>query len=530
MSRKFKRFVKQTGLDKALDDYISITISESVKYLEEFKNYRFEVGYTEYDLEPLIILLPVIFESETNGIDIFKKEIYENIINRVKDDGKIYEKNPASQMGSLLSDLYEEMEDRGLKINLNRALEIARKLNLYDGDVGGYDFSILETMSGKSFFYKKNNDNKITLSQAFESAISIYCFKFFKQKNIPSDFMSTYIFVCSLEDEAKELNDVVKFIKVVMEYFLQYSIKDDYTEEDFPLKFNVSGDIKEDVKNINPDYLNILNCLNNDSLLAFTLCPSNEDDVFIDYYSKIFMYVLLDFSYKLLYINRRESLKELKAFQKAQLSSSLKEQKKLNKEIKSLKKTISTKENSIKALTKEINSLKYKNKENYYLKQIEELTTKLKNTENKLEGANLRIKNLEDKSIDRVPDVKELVSISLDEDDGTDVCSKIEVSYEEKVNVLKDKHFLVVGGNVNFFGRLKAVLPKSKHIDIVNEGCNFVVSKSTDCILNISKVTTHSHIKRAESQVRPNVPTIKISTYQVKEIINIIYDILIDEK
>lgn len=535
MSRKFKRFMKQIGFNKSLHEFLSSIMSDCTDNLIDFCEYRFEVNDVEYDIEPLIMIMPLLFNTDLNGIDIFKKGIHDMVIYREDDDGAIYDKSPVNRVGSLLNTIFNSMGENGLTISLLRSYEIVKYLGLYDGDFGGYDLSTLDDLTNEQFFNRRNDNNKITLSQIFETAVDTYAFKVFGADLIPSNFISLFFFISTIEDESEELNDIISFIRVVMEYFLESVIN--CPKEEFPLTFSISGDIEKDIKEINPDYLNLLDYLKNNNLIVSTLLDNKftmtiDESLTIDYYSKIYCYIMLDFSYKLLYMNRRDSLKEIKLHHKSEIANYLKQEKKLHKEIKSLKKSLSSKDNDIKKLHKEISSLRNKNKEDYYLKQIKELNEKLKNAENKLEGANLRVKNLENKLTNKIYNEEDLENnneVAISEEVTQEVIEEISepiISYEEKVLALKDKYFLVVGGNANFFGRLKAVLPNSKHIN-VNDGCNFTVPKSTDCILNISKVTTHSHIRRAESQVSKDIPSIKISTYQVNEIINIIYDILI---
>ena len=149
--------------------------------------------------------------------------------------------------------------------------------------------------------------------------------------------------------------------------------------------------------------------------------------------------------------------------------------------------------------------------------------------ESKYEGANIRVKNLENKLEEQNKAKQNNLFCNEDEHDCSEIaltlCDNEEdtITYEEKIASLQDKTFAVVGGNPMFFEKFKQILPHSKHIDAQNESCNFSIPSSTDCIVNISKYTTHGHLKRAQSQVSSSVPTVNISTYKLEDIINILY-------
>ena len=73
--------------------------------------------------------------------------------------------------------------------------------------------------------------------------------------------------------------------------------------------------------------------------------------------------------------------------------------------------------------------------------------------------------------------------------------------YERKLNAIKDEHILFIGGTGNMMSKFKDMFPNSDYIDISDCGSNFDVPSRFNYVVIYTRVVTHSHCKRIESQV-----------------------------
>ena len=263
MSRKEMRFMKQIGVNKKINELFDSTVKSIMNNVENFDNYRFEYDDIEYDLEPIMILLPLLLGALKNGDRLLKKELYDKHIKNYYSNNELYKSNPISNMANLI--IFEGYSKCGLDVSLLRSIAIAKKMNLYKGDLGGYNFEILKKSSNEKCFYEENEEGELTLSQIFNSALNNFSFRLFKNNLVREDFIFLYLLISGKEFVLEEDN-FLKFIKLLMDYFI-YTKK----KENFVMPLDISGDLEEDINNIDNDYLEILNYLNNENILALAL-------------------------------------------------------------------------------------------------------------------------------------------------------------------------------------------------------------------------------------------------------------------
>lgn len=79
-----------------------------------------------------------------------------------------------------------------------------------------------------------------------------------------------------------------------------------------------------------------------------------------------------------------------------------------------------------------------------------------------------------------------------------------EMSIDEKFEHIKNENILFVGGTGGMLLKLSNMFPNSDCIDISDMGSNFTVPQRFDYIVIYTKVVTHSHCNRIESQVDKN--------------------------
>lgn len=343
MSRKQIRFMKQMGLDKKVNSLFDFTIKSIVDSIEEFENYRFEYNGVEYDLESIMILLPPLLGSMKDGDNLLKRTLYTEYINSSKDNNEIYKSSPISAMGALINDIFERYSKCGLDANLIRAIAIAKKANLYNGDLGGYNFDILEKTLDDNYFDGENENGELTLSQLFNSAVNNFSYRLlFNNDMVVEDFVSLYLIICAKEFDP-ELDDIFRFIKVLMDYFISTKQK-----KKLIIPIEISGDLEKDICDINADYLDILHYLDNENLLLLSLLDiidfTDEERDTLALYQMVYKFILMDFCYKSLSVNRLNSLDQLKALHSKEISSIKKEQKKMLRQLKDSNKKISDKD------------------------------------------------------------------------------------------------------------------------------------------------------------------------------------------
>lgn len=200
----------------------------------------------------------------------------------------------------------------------------------------------------------------------------------------------------------------------------------------------------------------------------------------------------------------------------------------LNKELKAIKDELKQKEKNIVYKDKQIAKLKdiieTKEKESGVSELKDMLDDKLayiKELEMKLEQKDKRIASLEGKTAmlsDKVKSensVKEgLVSIKP----SVSECNT--VTLEEKIEVIKDKNYLLIGGNSTLEEGLKKILP---NISFKKHMLNFEVSNKVDYVLMYTKNIGHRSTYKVETYANNVSDIISLYNSNISKIIDTIY-------
>lgn len=544
MSRKERRMAKK-DLETLTEEMMEI-ISDSI---EDYNSFILEYENNSYDLKSIFILLSLVAaRSDTiqcNGTMSTARFIHDAV--EEQSEGLLDTFGLAPLIQVVVEDIYDPPM---IFHDIKKTIAIANRYNLYNNGFMRYNlFEFMETCSKRPVINGLEDDS-ITFTEICHAVVEIKA----KYGNFDHLEFTYYIWMLFIAcDTFKEkfhpeaeinfegISDFMEFARILLSYYF-YSIS-----EDFPIQLNISGDLYKDLEEIGgEEYIYML-----DNILKFS---DDIDEDFEDYedYEEDFETYLLENQKLVLYTELNMNILKntllnmccksfsvsndeyLSVIQKNHISELKQINKEIDKSKKLYEKDIKKKEEIIGRLSKEVTKLKTKSNSDYYEKEISMLQEKLKSMENKYEGANIRVKNLENKLEEQNKVKQNNLFYNEDEHDGSEIaltlCDDEEdtitedtITYEEKIASLQDKTFAVIGGNPMFFEKFKQILPHSKHVDTKNESCNFSIPSSTDCIVNISKYTTHGHLQRAKSQVSSSIPTVNISTYKLEDIINTIY-------
>ena len=527
LSRGMRRSIKNSGVSKKLVDTFYKTISEIKKDIEPIDCLRLENDGKLYDITPLLLLsLSTLGVRCTDkGYDLVHKHICENIVDRDYAD----EKTKIYLVGANLCNILDKYDECGFVEDIARSLSIACDLGIYKGNIGECfveDYYSDVVTNIYSIAEEPNRASDVYLSTLYGVTLDIFSLCMLDSKSITDEFLGFYLVVSTLTDDS----DIFKFFKLCMSYCIKGRLK-----EDAKLKFSteLSGNILNDIANINESYVDIFKSLEYDvekhEYINDCRSLTSEELNAMRLYRVGRVSTTLDFVYKFFIV---EHCKKLNAFKKGdelkqkQLS---KENKLLNKKLTKAESTLNKKVKEIDKLNKELRQSKKSNDTDEYKKRIAELEAKLKNTVSKNVALNNRIATLES----RLKNISTAVSVSKVEEEVVIEEPVLEevpsISMEEKLESISDNKLLVVGGNPSWFNRLKSKLPNSVHIDVNQKGCNYNVPLSTECVLIVSNVVTHSHVSRLETQLRKGVPVVYTPTYRLSDIVDYLYRDLVEK-
>lgn len=540
MSRAERRKIGKVAKNMFSD--MTKLISENIIDYDDFDDFVFTYKDKQYDIEPIIAFISLVMDRECTMQASGIINAVDSMLNTLKESDEISLLTAPFMLGEVVNDAFDDFLDMRFYLNLSRVFNIAKMEGVFDKNKEKYNIFNHITSLGKEPVLLSFNESSFSITEIYNATANLMINTYMMDcdeiiETAFSNFLTVDTYMLAKDDiilkdsyvKFEDIDNFIKFARIVILYYF------DSVSDFFPIDTDISGDMFKDVSELGDKYLNMLNSLEFVYSKEFmeseieTLLPNNYFLLAMCFteYSK---YSTLTAVNKLIAGENEITADNLSNTHAAEIS---KIKKQLNKEIKKLKEELRKKENATNKLIKENTKIKERCKVKSYESKIFELEGKLKAAENKYEKANARVKSLENKLEEQKSNYVELLAKANQKDDfdfGNEVAISIDIadnedtlSYEDKVTFLKDKTYLVVGGNPNFILRLKEVLPNIKHIDTVNEGCNFTAPASTDCIINVSKYTKHAHVERAKSQVGITVPLVNISTYKIEDIIDILY-------
>lgn len=195
--------------------------------------------------------------------------------------------------------------------------------------------------------------------------------------------------------------------------------------------------------------------------------------------------------------SNRTFMKEAKNYEK-EVEALTSKSEKLEKEVEELHKSVCNNDDLLKTQaelenvksaleTEKDNSKKIEQKSVWKDGRINELTAELKKYSS-IESDMMTLQN-ENNAI-----LSQIASLEALEDDN-------EVTIEDKLEKIKNEQILFVGGTGNMLMKFKETFPNSDFIDISDCGSNFDVPSRFNYIVIYTRVVTHSHCRRIESQV-----------------------------
>lgn len=528
LSRELRRSIKNSGVAKKLENTFYKTISEIKRGIEPMDSLKLVSDDKTYDITPIVLLgLSLIGAKNTEkGFDLVHKHICEHIKNRDYSD----ERTKIYLVGSNLSTILDKYVEAGLHDDIERTLNIGRLCGVYKGSIGGYlidayyDDEVNEVFS---IVDESKRFEDMYLSTVYGVALDTYSLCMLDNKSITDEFLALYMLVLTLSDDS----DIYKFLKTCMTYCISNNLKEGV---EFDFIKNISGNVLDDLEKIDIKYANALKSLecSIEKQSYVNDCDSLTDAEFdaLELFRVLRISATLDYMYKFFIVEHSKNLRDLK-------NDGIVKQKELLRENRSLNKKLLKVESNLKSKTKEVDKLnkalrlsKKNTSDDSDKKRIAELEAKLKVVESKNVALTNRISTLEDR-LKNVQVVKPKATIIEEEVACTveTVCELPTLSMEDKLESIKDTRLLVLGGNSNWFSRLKEYIPNSVHIDVNQKGSNYSVPLSTECVLVVSNMVTHSHVFRLETQLRKGVPIVTTPTYRLSDIVDYLYRDLVEK-
>ena len=195
--------------------------------------------------------------------------------------------------------------------------------------------------------------------------------------------------------------------------------------------------------------------------------------------------------------SNRTFMKDIKNYEKDMATLTSKSEK-LEKEVEELRQSVCNNDDYIKTQeelkkvkaaleTEKENIKKVEQKSSWKDGRINELTEELKKYNN-LETDLMTLQNENNAILSQIASIE-----ALEEENETTI--------DDKLEHIKNEPILFVGGTGNMLMKFKEIFPNSDYIDISDCGSNFDVPSRFNYVVIYTRVVTHSHCKRIESQV-----------------------------
>lgn len=187
-----------------------------------------------------------------------------------------------------------------------------------------------------------------------------------------------------------------------------------------------------------------------------------------------------------------------------------------DKEIQSLRSELKAKDKEVKYANKKIAKLEDVSNTVILKNRVAELEDMVKKLEGKLEQKDARINSLESKQSE-----VEVSKGVVEEVNPVETKPIVEVlSFEEKVNTLKDKRYVVIGGNSTLERSLKGLLP---NIVFKKDSLHFEISSKVDYVLLYTKNIGHSNTYKANTFSNSVKGIIPLYNSNIAKVVDSIY-------
>lgn len=104
-----------------------------------------------------------------------------------------------------------------------------------------------------------------------------------------------------------------------------------------------------------------------------------------------------------------------------------------------------------------------------------------------------------------------------------------EEEYNKKLNLVKDKHIVFIGGTGGMMRKYLKTFTNSEYIDITEQGTSFTISPSVDYVVIYTRMVTHAHCERAGNYISKD-KIIPINICNIKMVVNELYRLMKTEK
>lgn len=180
----------------------------------------------------------------------------------------------------------------------------------------------------------------------------------------------------------------------------------------------------------------------------------------------------------------------------------------LKKEVQSLKESLNSDAEELK---------KSSNKITWQENRISELEFSLKYYEN-MESDLLELQNINNSLSSQIDQIEKLESL---EDSNEE--------FEKKLKAISEVPILFIGGVGNMMSKFMEMFPNSDYVDISDKGTSFVVSSKYQYVAIYTRVVTHAHCDRAESQIGKD-KIIPLNIFNTKLVVEELYKHIIEHK
>ena len=101
--------------------------------------------------------------------------------------------------------------------------------------------------------------------------------------------------------------------------------------------------------------------------------------------------------------------------------------------------------------------------------------------------------------------------------------------FEKKLKAISEVPILFIGGVGNMMSKFMEMFPNSDYVDISDKGTSFVVSSKYQYVAIYTRVVTHAHCDRAESQIGKD-KIIPLNIFNTKLVVEELYKHIIEHK
>lgn len=165
-------------------------------------------------------------------------------------------------------------------------------------------------------------------------------------------------------------------------------------------------------------------------------------------------------------------------------------------------------------------------------KELSEVKEDSKRVENKVAWYEEKVKELESKLKYYSEIESDLMSLQNENNTLLSQINEFEVieedteeEYNKKLNMVKDKHIVFIGGTGGMLQKYTKIFKNSEYIDITEQGTSFTIAPSVDYVVVYTKMVTHAHCERAARCVGKD-KMISLNICNIRMVVNELYRLL----